>query len=145
MVIAIFGESCVGKSTLAAMLRKKLNAQVFTGKDYLRLAKNEAIAKKMFSNLLIDAIDGENIIYVISEREHMSFIPEGAIRVLVTAELDVIKSRFSERMGGVLPKPVEMMLEKKHGCFDRERCDIHIKSGVNSPEEIIRQIKAIER
>ena len=63
----------------------------------------------------------------------------------VDAELDVIKSRFSERMGGVLPKPVEMMLEKKHGCFDREHFDIHMKSGVNSPEEIIRQIKAIER
>mgnify|MGYP003300402529 CR=1 FL=1 len=145
MVIGIIGESCTGKSTLADKLKSLLGAEVYTGKDYLRLAKNETIAKKMFSNMLIDAIDGENIIYVISEREHMSFIPEGAVRVLVTAELDVIKSRFSARMGGVLPKPVEMMLEKKHGCFDRERCDIHMKSGVNSPEEIIRQIKAIER
>ena len=144
MVICIFGESCTGKSMLAKEISKELPGKVFSGKDYLRLAKNEAIAKKMFTNLLIDAIDGENIIYVISEREHMSFIPEGAVRVLVTAELDVIKSRFSARMGGVLPKPVEMMLEKKHGCFDRERCDIHMKSGVNSPEEIIRQIKAIE-
>ena len=34
MVIAIFGESCTGKSTLADALREKLNAQVFTGKDY---------------------------------------------------------------------------------------------------------------
>ena len=67
------------------------------------------------------------------------------MRILVTAELETIKTRFAKRMRGNLPAPVAAMLEKKHGCFDRERCDIHIKSGVNSPEEIIRQIKAIER
>ena len=64
MVICIFGESCTGKSMLAKEISKELPGKVFSGKDYLRLAKNEAIAKKMFTNLLIDAIDGENIIYV---------------------------------------------------------------------------------
>ena len=145
MVVCIFGESCTGKSMLAKEISKELSCKVFSGKDYLRLAKNEAIAKKMFTNLLNEAIDGENIIYVISERDHLSLLPQGAVRIMVTAELDVIKSRFAARMGGVLPKPLEMMLEKKHGCFDRECCDIHMKSGENSPEEIIRQIKEIQR
>ena len=44
-MIAIIGESCTGKTTLAQMLKEKLNAQFFAGKDYLRLAKNETIAK----------------------------------------------------------------------------------------------------
>ena len=145
MVIGIFGESCTGKSTLAKEISKELSSKVFSGKDYLRLAKNEAIAKKVFTNLLNEAIDGENIIYVISEREHLPLLPQEAVRILVSAELDMVKSRFAARMGGVLPKPVEMMLEKKHGCFDSERCDIHIESGASSPEDIIRKIKEIIR
>ena len=145
MVIGIFGESCTGKSTLAKEISKELSCKVFSGMDYLRLAKNEAIAKKVFTNLLNEAIDGENIIYVISEREHLSLLPQEAVRILVTAELDMVKSMFAARMGGVLPKPVEMMLEKKHGCFDSERCDIHMESGVNSPEDVILQIKGIKR
>jgi len=126
MVIAIFGESCVGKSTLAAMLRKKLNAQVFTGKDYLRLAKNESIARKLFQKKLCEAVNGEHIVYVISEAEHLALVPQGTIRVLMTADLDRIVERFTLRMRGNLPEPVKAMLEKKHGYFDAERCDYHI-------------------
>jgi uridine kinase len=48
MVIGIFGESCTGKSTLAEKIDAGLSCEVFTGKDYLRLAKNENIAKAMF-------------------------------------------------------------------------------------------------
>ena len=36
MVIAIFGESCTGKSTLARALKERLGGEVYTGKDYLR-------------------------------------------------------------------------------------------------------------
>ena len=63
MFIAIFGESCTGKSTLANKLSAKLDARIYTGKDYLRLAKNEAIAKNLFQKTLSDAVFGENIIY----------------------------------------------------------------------------------
>lgn len=52
MVIGIIGESCTGKSTLADKLKPLLGAEVYTGKDYLRLAKNEAIAKKLFRKKL---------------------------------------------------------------------------------------------
>ena len=140
MVIAIIGESCTGKSSLADKLKDKLIAEVFTGKDYLRLAKNENIAKVMFQKKLTAAVTGENIIYVISEKEHLSLLPEGALRILVTADLELIKSRFAKRMRGNLPAPVAAMLEKKHGCFDTEPHDIHVVSGETDLDAVVAQI-----
>ncbi|MBQ3146388.1 MAG: hypothetical protein IJB91_01515 [Oscillospiraceae bacterium] len=141
MVIGIFGESCTGKSTLAQMLAADLSCEVFTGKDYLRLAKNENIAKVMFQKKLTAALTGDSIIYVISEKEHLSLLPEGALRILVTADLELIKSRFAQRMRGNLPAPVAAMLEKKHGCFDAERHDIHVVSGGTNLDAVVEQIK----
>lgn len=143
MVIGIFGESCTGKSTLADKLKESIQAQVYTGKDYLRLEKNEAAAKQSFQAKLREAINGENIIYVISEKEHLLLLPEGSIRVLVTADLETIKTRFAERMHGNLPAPVAVMLEQKHGCFDTEPHDIHVISEQTSVDDICRKIVAV--
>lgn len=140
MVIGIFGESCTGKSTLAEKLAAGLSCEIFTGKDYLRFAKNENIAKALFQKKLTDAVAGEHIIYVIAEKEHLSLLPEGAVRVLVTADMELIKTRFAQRMRGNLPPPVAAMLEKKHGCFDAEPCDFHVISGETDLEEICKQI-----
>ena len=129
MLIAIFGESCTGKSTLAEKIAASFPCEIYTGKDYLRLAKNENIAKAMFQKKLTAAVDGENIIYVISERDHLPLLPQGALRILVTADLELIKSRFAQRMRGNLPAPVAAMLEKKHGCFDSEPHDFCVISG----------------
>ena len=142
MVIAIFGESCTGKSTLADKLSSAINAEVFTGKDYLRMAKNESIAKVMFQKKLSAAVDGEHVVYVISEAEHLTLLPEGALRILVSADIDLIKSRFAQRMHGSLPAPVAAMLEKKHGCFDSVPHDLHVVSGETDPDAIVTQIKA---
>ena len=142
MVIGIFGESCTGKSTLAEKIANSISCQVFTGKDYLRLVKNENIARVMFQRKLADAVNGENIIYVISEKEHLPLLPEGALRILVTADLERVKSRFAQRMRGNLPAPVAEMLEKKHGCFDAEPHDIHIASGETDLDAVVAQIKA---
>lgn len=128
MVIGIIGESCTGKSTLAQKIAQKIPCEVVTGKDYLRLAKNENIARALFQKKLQTAVTGEHIIYVISEKEHLVLLPEGALRILVTADLETIKSRFAQRMRGNLPAPVAAMLEKKHGCFDNEPYDIHMAS-----------------
>ena len=136
MVIAIFGESCTGKSTLADALRDKLNAQVFTGKDYLRLHGNEQMAQRLFMKKLADAVDGGNIIYVLTEPELLKLLPAGAYRILVTEELDVIKERFAARMHGVLPPPVAQMLERRHGCFDSEPHDLHVHAGKPSADEV---------
>ena len=143
MVIGIFGESCKGKTTLAAQLKESINAQVYTGKDYLRLEKNEAAAKQSFQEKLCEAIHGENIIYVISEKEHLALLPDGSTRVLVTADLETIKTRFAERMHGNLPAPVAAMLERKHGCFDTEPHDIHVISGNTSVDDVCKKIEAM--
>lgn len=83
MVIAIFGESCTGKSTLAENLKGRLEAQVYTGKDFLRLAKSEAQARSAFQALLARAAEGsETVVYVISEPEHLDLLPPNCIRVL---------------------------------------------------------------
>ena len=140
MVIGIFGESCTGKSTLAEKIAVSLSCEVFTGKDYLRLAKNENIAKVMFQKKLAAAVNGENVIYVISEKEHLPLLPEGALRILVTADLELIKSRFSQRMRSNLPAPVAAMLEKKHGCFHAEPHDIHVVSGDTDLNSVITEI-----
>ena len=140
MVISIFGESCTGKSTLAEKIAASFPCEVFTGKDWLRLAKNENIAKLMFRKKLEAAVNGENILYVISEKEHLSLLPEGALRILVTADLDLIKSRFTQRMRGNLPAPVAAMLEKKHGCFDAVSHDIHVVSGETDLDAVVTEI-----
>ena len=142
MVIAIFGESCTGKSTLADKLSSAINAEVFTGKDYLRMAKNESIAKAMFQKKLAAAVDGEHVVYVISETEHLTLLPEGALRILVSADIELSKSRLAQRMHGSLPAPVAAMLEKKHGCFDSVPHDLHVVSGETDPDAIVTQIKA---
>ena len=140
MVIGIFGESCTGKSTLAERIAASLSCEIYTGKDYLRLAKNENIAKVMFQKKLTAAVSGENIIYVISEKEHLPLLPEGTLRILVTADLDTIRSRFAQRMRGNLPAPVAAMLEKKHGCFDDVPHDIHVISGETDLDEVCKRI-----
>ena len=140
MVIGIFGESCTGKSTLAEKNAASLPCEIFTGKDYLRLAKNENIAKVMFQKKLTSAVNGEHIIYVISEKEHLSLLPEGTLRILVTADLELIKARFAQRMRGNLPAPVAAMLEKKHGCFDSEPYEIHVISDESDLDEVVSRI-----
>lgn len=141
MVIGIFGESCTGKSTLAEKLKTQLDAEVYTGKDYLRLAKNETMAKMLFQKKLDEAVSGSHIIYVISEREHLPLLPANAIRILATADLAVIKERFAQRMRGNLPAPVAAMLEKKHGCFDAENCDFHVVSVQDDLDEVCTSIQ----
>lgn len=65
------------------------------------------------------------------------------MRILVTADLEVIKERFARRMRGQLPAPVAAMLEKKHGYFDAEPHDEHVVSGETDMETIYKQILSI--
>ena len=105
MVIGIIGENCTGKSTLAAEIQQRIGGQIVTGKDYLRLAKSEAMAAALFKKKLAAALTGENILYVISEQDQVKLLPEGAVRILVKADIDTIKERFRARMRGNLPAP----------------------------------------
>lgn len=141
MIIGLIGESCTGKSTIADELSKRINAKVYTGKDYIKIAKNELEAKRQFTQLLASKEESpEHIIYVISEKEHLPLLPPKSIRVLVSADLDLIKERFTRRMNGNLPSPIAAMLEKKHGIFDDEKHDLHINNTNESLEIICDQI-----
>ena len=140
MVIGIIGENCTGKSTLANELSKTVKAEIITGKDYLRMAKSESEATALFKKRLEQAMSGENIIYVISEKDQIDLLPEGAIRILVVADLESIKERFRTRMHGNLPKPVEEMLEKKHGMFDGGDYDFRFNSSQDALEDICKAV-----
>ena len=141
MVIGIVGENCSGKSTLAEEIKKAIGAEIITGKDYLRMAKSASEAALLFKTKLKDAVTGEHIIYVISEKEHISFLPDGAVRILVKTDIDTIKERFRTRMHGNLPAPVEQMLERKHGMFDNEIYDYQFDGKSGDPSEICGVIK----
>ena len=62
-------------------------------------------------------------------------MPEGGIRVFVTAGLDTVKKRFAARMNGNLPAPVVAMLEKKYNKFETETFDLKINTDEVSAEE----------
>lgn len=140
MVIALFGESCTGKSTIAGRLAQRLGAEIITGKDYLKLAKSEAEATQLFREKLRG--DGR-MIYVISEPEQLALLPEACVRVLVCASLETIRTRFAARMHGQLPPPVATMLERKHGRFEPEAHDLRIDTDVIAPEDACAQICAL--
>ena len=123
MVFGIIGENCSGKSTLAEKIKETFGGEIVTGKDYLRMAKSESEASSLFREKLSRAVSGDNIIYVIADPEHVQLLPDGAIRILVTADLETIKHRFTARMHGNLPAPVSLMLERKHGMFDSGEYD----------------------
>ena len=131
MLIVIIGENCVGKTTLANKINEKLGATIYAGKDYLRLEKNPSAAAETFKATLKASLKGNNIIYLITEKEHIQLIPEGAFRIVLNAELDVIKERFKARMRGNLPIPVEKMLEAKHGMYDSLDCNLKLDSNYN--------------
>ena len=126
MLIAIIGENCVGKSTLANKINQVFDATIYTGKDYLRLEKNPSVALEKFKTILNSSVNGDNVIYIITETEHVQLLPEGTFKIVLTADLETIKSRFKERMRGFLPPPVEKMLESKHGIYDNLDCNLKL-------------------
>ncbi len=141
MLIGIIGESCSGKSTLAESIKKEIGAEVITGKDYLRMARSESEAVALFRERLLKAVSGENLLYVISEPEECSLLPDGAVRILVSADIDTIKERFRARMHGNLPAPVAQMLEKKHGIFDEGNYDYRFHSGTDDAATLCAELR----
>ena len=142
MLIAVIGENCAGQSTLAGAIRSALGGEIVTGRDYLRLAKSRTEAEALFRARLRGAAKGANLIYVISEEEQLALLPDGAIRVLVSADLDTIKARFRQRMRGSLPDPVARMLENKHGRFDGGTYDFRYDGAKGDPAALCAALRA---
>ena len=145
MVIGIIGENCSGKSTLAEKIKAELGAEIVTGKDYLRMAKSESEAVSLFREKLRKAVSGDNIIYVIADPEHVKLLPDGAIRILVTTDLETIKERFRARMRGNLPAPVALMLERKHGMFDSGEYDYRFDGATGDAKSFCEILKNVMR
>ena len=145
MVYGIIGENCSGKSTLAARIKEAIGAEIITGKDYLRMARSESEAVMLFRKKLENAVSGENIIYVIAQPEQLVLLPENAVRILVSADIDTIKERFKARMHGNLPAPVAQMLEKKHGIFDAGSYDYRFDGVHGDAAALCEELKASVR
>lgn len=143
MLIGIIGENCSGKSTLAEAIKNAIGAEIVTGKDYLRMAKSESEARKLFQGKMKNAISGGNLIYVISETDQLEFLPDGAVRILVSADLETIRERFKARMHGNLPEPVARMLEKKHGMFDSGDYDLRFDSTKDDAAKLCEKLKKL--
>lgn len=127
MVIVIFGESCTGKSFLAHQLAEHFGSELFQGKDYLRLAKNQMQAETEFKQRLAAAnTAAAEIIWVVAEIKLLELLPQESFRILMKADLDLIKERFSTRTQGIMSEAVAKMLERKQGMFDDEPADYTI-------------------
>ena len=142
MVYGIIGENCSGKSTLAEKIKTEFGAEIITGRDYLRMAKSESEAAFLFRKKLCSAVSGDNIIYVIADPEHVKLLPDGAIRILVKADLETIKERFTARMHGTLPKPVALMLERRHGMFDSGEYDYRFDGAAGDANSFCEVLKS---
>ena len=142
MVFGIIGENCSGKSTLAEKIKETLGGEIITGKDYLRMAKSESEAISLFKEKLRRGVSEDNIIYVIADPEYVKLLPDGAIRILVTADLETIKERFAERMHGTLPRPVALMWKRKHGIFDSGEYDYRFDGAAGDANAFCEGVKS---
>jgi len=147
MLFIFMGPSCTGKSSAANELKKLADVQIYTGKDYLRMAKNEQEAWKVFSEELKKAannidLKAPSIVYIISEKNDVSKIEaiENAVTVKFTADLEVIKSRFAQRMKGNLPAPVEKMLEQQYTNWKDADAKLNIDTGTDTPDQAAKKI-----
>lgn len=145
MLFVLMGPSCTGKSTAASALQKLIGAEVFTGKDYLRLGLNQNMAWQTFSSKLIcaasDSDISKSVIYIITEKSDLSRLSgvDGAIKVRFTASADAIRSRFARRMKGNLPPPVEKMLDRQYMAWRDVDADLCVDTTEERPSETIAQ------
>lgn len=131
MLIVFYGPGCSGKSSVAEIVAQRTGAEVWTGKDYLRLAKNEASARAEFIRRMKAAaehpsLNTESMIYVLTGTP--ASIPELAemnhVRTIgFTADIETLKSRFAPRTGGRVPPPVAAMLERAKAASDAVDAD----------------------
>lgn len=147
MLFIFMGPSCSGKSSAAEELKKLTDVQIYSGKDYLRMDKNENNAWKLFEEILKEGcnnkdLHSKSIIYVISEKKDivkLKFIND-AITINFTADAEIIKSRFAKRMNGVLPKPVESMIDKQLLEWKDITAKLHVDTSKDSPSDIAKKI-----
>lgn len=147
MLLIFMGASCTGKSSAAERIRSERNLSVYSGKDYLRLSKNEVEARKKFNEMLHEASCSSgwadnSLIYIVTDRNDAEKLnlAEHAVFVHFTADASVVKERFSGRMNGNLPKPLELMLEKQLKNWENAESDLSLDTTVLKTEDITEKI-----
>lgn len=142
MLFVFMGPSCTGKSSVAEEIKKDMDIEVYAGKDYLRMAKNENDAWKIFIEKLADASENKeaaakSIIYLVTEKDILSKIQfiKNAIFVKFTADNAIVKSRFSARMKGNLPKHIEAMIERQMKDWENENGMLQVDTTTGQPLE----------
>lgn len=150
MLLIFMGQGCTGKSTAADKLKGQMNVEIYSGKDYLRMAKNENDAWKLFYDKLEKAATNkdkskESIIYVITEIESLNKMSriEDAYKIKFTAPLEIIKTRFAKRMNGRLPQPVEKMIEKQYMEWKDITGDLDIDTSDSDMEVLSKYIEIL--
>jgi predicted kinase len=148
MLLLFFGPSCSGKSSTADIVASRIGAQVWTGRDYLRLATQEPDAWKAFIEMMKKAAaekshEKGSLIYVTTESP--APIPElstmsQVYTIRFTADLTTLTLRFAPRTGGQVPAPVVTMLERTKQVTDSAQCDLSIDSTNREPEEIVGEL-----
>lgn len=133
MLYIFMGQSCTGKSTVVEKIQELMEIEVFAGKDYLRMAKNENEAWNLFYDKLSKAAldtDGSHppLVYLVTEKDQLDRVGslKGAYTVKFSASLDTIKARFAQRMRGHLPPPVEAMLERQFADWEGVQGDMTV-------------------
>ena len=120
MLIVIAGERCTGKSALTRAILDKINAELFTGRDYVRLAPTEPEAVDKFQLRLAEAQHSEDyVIFLLTEPDLYFLVPPGSFVVMCRSRLETSKARFARQMpDGELSPSIAAMLERQRGSFD---------------------------
>lgn len=120
MLIVIAGERCTGKSALTRAILEKIHAELFTGRDYMRLAPTEPEAADLFRRLLTEKQHTDDyVIFLLTEPGLYALVPPGSFVVMCRSRLETSKARFAMQMpDGVLSPSIAAMLERQRGSFD---------------------------
>lgn len=147
MLLIFMGENCTGKTTVSTIFKKKYGLSVYSGKDYLRFAKNENEALIKFNYALSCAssrkcLSEKSIIYIMSEKDFISKFKniDDAVLVKFSANLDIIKNRFSKRINSPISKPICTMLEKKNLLWNDVAADTYVDTTKSTPLDVFASI-----
>lgn len=137
MLFILMGPSSTGKSSLASELNKHIEGKIYTGKDYLRLAKDKNNAWDIFKIELFEASKADSlshVIYVTTEKEDIAKLRDitDAKFIKILAELGTLRERFAARMNGNLPQPVAAMLERQLKEWNEIQADLCINTSLNA-------------
>ncbi len=127
MVIALIGGRCCGKSALAKAICDKVHARLFTGRSYMELDPDEAKARAIFRQMLLEEeFTDSYIIYIITERELTELLPPRCLKVLCKASLKTVMARFSAQIQEPLNPAMTAMLKKQYNSFDECPHDLSV-------------------